>query len=273
MNSVSDALQAMLVEFVMLLPKLAVSLVVFVFSLIAAAFFTKLARRVLERRPIKQEIVQLLCNICRWAIISVGTVTALQQVNFDVTAFLAGLGVIGFTIGFALQDVSKNFVSGLLLLLQQPFNIGEAVKIGDFAGAILDIDLRTTEMRTWDGVHVSIPNADVFTSTIVNYSRAPRRRIDIAIGVDYAADFELAREIALETVSAIEGVLKDPAPMVVFNNLGASTADMTVYYWIDTAEVGLFQAKDAGILGIIKRFGEAGIEMPYPIQTVLVKQS
>jgi len=96
-----------------------------------------------------------------------GIIIALQQVNFNVTAFLTGVGILGFTVGFALQDVSKNFVAGLLLLLQQPFNIGETIQVAGYTGRVSAINMRATELGTHDGQIVLIPNATVFTSPIV----------------------------------------------------------------------------------------------------------
>jgi small-conductance mechanosensitive channel len=97
----------------------------------------------------------------------VGVVVSLQQVNFDVTAFLTGVGILGFTVGFALQDVSKNFVAGLLLLLQQPFVIGETIQVTGYTGEVTAITMRATEIKMEDGQLVMIPNATVFTSPIV----------------------------------------------------------------------------------------------------------
>jgi small conductance mechanosensitive channel len=271
-DTVSEIPQQWLMDFVAFIPRLILALVIFVVALAAAGLFSRLVREAAERRQTDPELTLVLRKITRWGTILLGSVVALQQVDFDLTAFVAGLGILGFTIGFAIQDVSKNFIAGLLLLLQQPFDIGDAIKVAEFSGTVANVDLRATEIRTFDGVQVLIPNADVFTSAIVNYSRTNRRRIDINVGVAYESDLEFVRETALEAIGGIAGVLTDPAPMLIYNNLGPSTVDFTIYYWVDTEQVGFFDATDTGVATIKAVFEEAGIDMPYPIQTVYVRQ-
>jgi small-conductance mechanosensitive channel len=213
----------------------------------------------------------VITSITRWSIIGLGIFVGLQQMGFDLSAFLVSLGVVGFTIGFALQDISKNFVAGLLLLLQQPFDIGQAIEVNGFSGTVLNVDLRATEIQTFDGKIVLIPNADVYTSSITNFSRAINRRLELNVGVANDTDLELARATALEAISKVKGVLDSPASQVAFNNFGPSSIDFTLYFWINTQETGLLDAKDQAIVKINTAFTEKGIEIPYPVQTVISK--
>jgi small conductance mechanosensitive channel len=268
----SEGLQDLLARSLLFLPKLLVSLVVFVLTLAAAAFLTRLVRSAMEKRDVSPELTLLLQKITRWTTIILGSIIALQQVNFDVTAFLAGLGFLGFTLGFAIQDVSKNFVAGLLLLLQQPFNIGDAIRVGDLSGNVVTIDLRATELRTATGKRMLIPNADVFASTIVNYGSVSRRLVELSAGVSYDSDLEFVRQTALKAIGAIAGVHREPAPSVFFNNLGPFTVDFTVYYWVDRTKISVPKAQDAGVSAIKTAFEEANIDMPFPTQVVHVRQ-
>ncbi|MBN1402724.1 MAG: mechanosensitive ion channel [Anaerolineae bacterium] len=272
MLNLSQSFETLLTNIILFLPKVVVSLIVFAATLFISSLIARLIERRMERRGVSREATLLLSKLARWSIIALGLTMALQQVDFNVTAFLTGLGVIGFTIGFALQDVSKNFVAGLLLLLQRPFRLGDGVTIGGYSGAVQAVNLRATEIRTWDGKYVLIPNADVFASPITNFSRDTRRRLELNVGVAYGTDLERARAIALETIAAIPGVQSEPAPRVVYGNLGPATVDFILYYWIDTGEVGFFDAKDAGVVRILEAFDAAGIEMPYPTQTVRLVQ-
>jgi len=240
MDTVSTTLQEMLAGLLSLLPDLIIALLIFIVSL--------------------------------WSVIVLGIVAALQQVGFNLTAFLTGLGILGFTVGFALQDVSKNFIAGLLLLLEQPFDIGDTIEVGKHLGTVANVEIRATEIYTVDGQNVIIPNAEVFTSPIKNYSRYTKRRFDLSVGVAYDSDLELVRETALGVINTIPGVLSEPAPRVVFNNLGASTIDFTVYYWVDLKIGDYFGSIDRSITGIKTAFEEMKIEMPYPIQTVLLNK-
>jgi len=247
-------------------PKLIVSLIVFVLSLVTAGLLSQAIRKAMRSRD--PELTLLIGHITRWSVIILGTVIALQQINFDVTAFLTGLGILGFTVGFAIQDVSKNLVAGVLLLLQQPFDIGDAIMVNSFAGTVMTIDLRATELRTFDGKSVLIPNADVFTSPIVNYSRTSNRRIALAVGVAYDSDLDFVRQTAIEAIINVPGILSDPPPNVIFDNLGPSSVDFTLYYWIDPGQTDILNAKSNGITIIKATFEKAKIEIPYPIQVI-----
>ncbi len=272
MDNLSEGLQDLLSQLILFLPKLMVSLVVFVLTLTAAAFLSRFVRKTLEERKASPELTLLMQKISRWTTIIVGCIVALQQVDFDVTAFLTGLGFLGFTLGFAIQDVSKNFIAGLLLLLQQPFNIGDAIRVGDLAGNVVTIDLRATELRTSSGKRMLIPNADVFTSPLINYGHVSQRLVDISAGVSYDSDLEFVRQTALKAIAGIVGVHQDPAPNLVFDNLGPSTVDFTIYYWIDRKQTSVPEAQDAAVNAIKSAFEEAHIDMPFPTQVVHLRQ-
>jgi small-conductance mechanosensitive channel len=270
MDTVSTTLQDLLAELLSLLPNLIIALLIFIVSLYIAGLVAKFVRSAMERRKSDNEVKLLIVNLTRWSVIILGIVAALQQVGFNLTAFLTGLGILGFTVGFALQDVSKNFIAGLLLLLEQPFDIGDMIEVGSHSGTVANVEIRATEIYTSDGQNVMIPNAEVFTSPIKNYSRYHKRRFDLTVGVAYDSDLEHVRGTVLEVINTIHGILSDPAPIVVFNNLGASTIDFTVYYWIDLKIGDYFGTIDKSITGIKTAFEEQKIEMPYPIQTVLL---
>ena len=133
------------------IPNLLTALGIFVVSIYLAGVFGKIIRRVLKVRAAPEGVIQLLAQLGYSLVIVFGVITALQRF-FDVTAFLAGLGILGFTVGFALQDVMKNFAAGIILLIQQPFHVGETIGVTGYDGAVLEIDLRSTEMKTWDGI-------------------------------------------------------------------------------------------------------------------------
>ena len=272
MDAISTVFQELLVKLLTILPKAIVAMLILIFSIYLAGLISKAVRKALEKRGTDHEVKLVITNITRWSLIAIGVFVALQQMGFDLSAFLVSLGVVGFTIGFALQDISKNFVAGMLLLLQQPFDIGNVIEIDGFTGTVINVDLRATEIRTLDGKVVLIPNADVYSHPITNFSREDNRRLDLTIGVGCDADLELARETALKAIANIEGLLTDPAPKLAFHNFGNSTIDCTLYFWINTQENGILEAKDAAVVKINSAFAENEIEMPYPVQTVLMKQ-
>ncbi len=252
------------------LPNIFTALLIFVGSLYLAKLLSNLLKRVLKRREADREVTMLLGTITRWSIIVAGLITALQRF-FDVTAFLAGLGILGFTIGFALQNIMQNFVSGVILLIEQPFDVGDSVELNGYGGTVLNINLRTTEMRTFDGLIVMIPNADVLSNTITNYTRADRRRIELPVGVSYGSDPAIARQTVLESIKNVPGFLGDPEPVVVFHTFGGSSVDMSAYFWINTSMTNPFAAKDAALELIKAALEKQGIEIPFPITTVYIQ--
>ncbi|GAB4503353.1 MAG: small-conductance mechanosensitive channel MscS [Anaerolineales bacterium] len=257
-----------LIEFLISsVPNLLTALAIFLVSLYLARVVSKLLRRVLERREVAPGTAHLLAQITRWAIIVLGVVTALQRF-FDVTAFLAGLGILGFTVGFALQNIMQNFVAGVILLFQQPFKIGDVVNVAGFDGTILQIDLRTTEMRTLDGRIVTVPNGDILAGAIVNYTRAKRLRVDLSVGVSYDSDAAQTRKVVLEALCDVPGFVSEPKPMVAFHTFAGSSIDLTAYFWIDTTATNPILARDAALELVKVALERNGIEIPFPITTV-----
>ncbi len=273
MPVLNETLNELLRNAILFLPKLIAGLVIFVVGLYGAGLARKGARAYCQRRRLDNELVVLFSRLAYWSVAGLATVIALEQVNFNVVAFLAGLGVLGFTVGFALQDIAKNLVAGILLLLQQPFGIGELIEVRGYAGKVQDISLRATELRTFDGLLVYIPNADVYTSPLVNLSRVPKRRVELAVGVAYDTDLDKATAVALSAIQGIPGIVTtDPAPQVVFRRFGDSAIEFGLYYWFEPETLSFFAAQDAGVKAITKAFREAGIVIPYPIRTVFVQQ-
>jgi len=270
--SLSTILQQLLVDFLTMLPSLIAALVVFAVGLYLASIVRRLVRRGLERRTDNPQPITLLSQISYWLVVIIVAAISLQMVGFNLTAFLAGLGVAGITIGFALQDVSKNFIAGILMLIQQPFEIGEFIEVGGYSGTVEAIDLRATQVRTSDGKLVLIPNGEVMISPITNFSQAETRRVAISTGVAYDSDPESVRQASLAAISGIQGLLSEPAPKVLFENFGSTTMDLTLYFWIDTSQTNVANAKDAGLNALKDAFDDAQIDMPMPGQTVYLVQ-
>lgn len=266
-----SAFETLLNEAITFLPKLVAAILIFVVGLWLAGLAASAVRKTLQMRDTDHELTVLLARLTRWGLITLFTVTALARVDFDLTGFVAGLGIVGFTIGFALQDVSKNFVSGVLLLLDQPFDIGDFIKVNDQTGTVMDVSVRATELKTLDGVQVLIPNGAVYTATLTNYGRATVRRLDVSVGVAYDTDLDHATEVIASALSAMPGVVDSPEPpAVVFNNFSASSIDATAYYWVNLNEVGFLVAQDQGIKRVKRALDAAGIEIPFSTHTVLL---
>ena len=252
-------------NFIKGVPNLLTALGIFIVSLYLARILSNVLHRVLRGRKAPEGVTHLLGQLTLWTVIVIGAITALQRF-FDVTAFLAGLGIVGFTVGFALQDVMKNFASGIILLIQQPFHIGESIELAGFEGTVLAIDLRTTEIRASDGRIVILPNASVLANPIVNYTRAGQRRVDINLQLSHGADPDTARQVILDVIGEVQGFVRKPEPVIAFNNLTGSALDLTVHFWIDVSKTNSAQAKDTVLLKLKSAFQQRGIEIPHSIQ-------
>jgi small conductance mechanosensitive channel len=249
------------------LPNVFTALLIFIVSLYLAQLLSNLLKKMLTRQKADHEVTLLLAQLTRWSIIAIGIATALQRF-FDVTAFLAGLGILGFTVGFALQNIMQNFVAGVILLIQQPFGVEDAIEVDGIGGSVLAINLRATEMRTWDGRIVIVPNANILSNPITNYTRADRRRIELPVGVSYGSDPAVVRKVVLEAIKGVPGSVGEPAPTVVFHTFAGSSIDMSAYFWIDTAKTDPLSAQDAALEFVKAALEKNGIEIPFPITTV-----
>lgn len=256
-------------NFVNNLPSYLLALGTFVATLILA----NLAKRAIERNLKKQmddpETRHLLGRITRWIVLILGIMTALNQIpGVNVTSLLTGLGIAGFTIGFALQDIARNFIAGLLILIRQPFSVGDAVQVADHAGTVMDITARDTVIKTWDGVMEIIPNLDVYSNPIVNYSELPLRRRTVMIGLGYGEDVNRAKEIFLDVIRNTEGVRAEPAPEILTEELGSATLNMAARFWVSQETHNLFVVHSDVVDAINDAAEREEIDLPYPTQVV-----
>lgn len=266
-----DVLQEWFTNFVGFLPNLIAGIVIFVLTLIGSGFIAKWVRKVVKKKVSNLEVLQLISRLTRWSVLIVGTILALDQVNFNVTGFIAGLGVAGFTIGFALQDIAKNFISGVLLLYRQPFSIGERVMVSDYKGEVKEINVRDTVIQTLDGELVIIPNRDVYENPIINLTHTRIRRRKIVIGLGYEQDVERAERLFLDAIKSIPEVVTDPPPTIRADSLGDSALTLEALFWVDQKKHDFLQVHSKVVKAILQSAEENNINLPYPVQTVLLR--
>jgi small-conductance mechanosensitive channel len=273
MMELQTILQEWLSSFLMFLPKLIAGLVLFILFLVGSGFLAKAVKSVIAQRIKSEEVQNLIKQIVQWTIVIIGTVVALDQVDFNVTGFVAGLGIVGFTIGFALQDIARNFISGLILLYRQPFTIGEIIEVSGYTGTVKMINIRDTEIQTLDGDLVIIPNKAVFENPIVNRSAERLKRRTVAIGLAYEEDVDRAVDVFLGAIQAVNGVESEPEPTIQAMSMDDSTLGLTAFYWVDQKENNLLGVHSEVLKAVNRASHEHHINLPYPIQTVLVQQS
>jgi small conductance mechanosensitive channel len=253
-----ETLREVLTSFLL---NLLAALVIIVIALYLARVLSGVVRRMLDHRKIPLGVVQLFSQLTYWAIIVSGVILALQRF-FNITAFIAGLGIAGLTVGLALQDVMKNFVAGVILLVQQPFHVGETIGVKGFDGTITAIDLRATEMRAADGRLVILPNSDVLVNPIINYSRTSQRRVDLRLNLPHNSDPDTVRRILLDAARTTPGFVQPPEPSIVFENMTNAAMELCFSFWVDAKKSDISNAKNAVLLKIKSAFAEEGIKIP-----------
>ena len=250
------------------LPLIGVGIVLLVLGLVLASYLGKLASRGLQRTGADHVVISLSSRLIRLVTIIAVILLALSVAGVNVRAALAGLGIAGLAVAFALQNILENFVAGVLLLIRKPFRSGDQIRTGDIEGTVDEIDLRVTRLVDYDGELILVPNADVFTKTLVNLTRRGKRRSRVAIGIDYRDDHERAREILREVVTDVEGVLAVPAPEVLLVELGESSVNFELRYWTLPDISSVLRTKDRVLSAAKTAVEAAGMTIPWPIRTL-----
>lgn len=242
-----------------------VSFVVFLALAFAASFLLQRAvQRLCRRRGVDEGVRYALTRLVHYVVIAVGAFLALDNLGISVTA-LAGLGaILAVGIGFGLQNITQNFVSGLILLLERPVKKGDFVVVGETSGTVRDIRARATVVTTLDNVEIIVPNGQFITEQVTNETFTDRRvRARVAVGVAYGSDTGRVREVLLEVAASHAQVLEDPPADVQFTDFGDSSLDFALVFWVPDA---LFRPRVASDLrfAIDAAFRREGIEIPFP---------
>ncbi len=229
------------------------------------------ASRALGRVPRMDHTLRpFLSSLVRYGILAITLVAVLSQFGVETTSIIAVLGAAGLAIGLALQGTLQNIAAGVMLLFLRPFKVGDYIDAGGTAGTVNSVGLFTTEMTTYDGVYLCVPNGQLWNTAITNFSRNPTRRMDIVIGIGYGDDIERGLAVLLALMVDDPRTLDDPAPQTMVKALGASSVDINMRYWSEAGDFWDLQfdlhkaAKEA--------LDAAGISIPYPQQDVHMHQ-
>ncbi|SUO94849.1 mechanosensitive ion channel family protein [Suttonella ornithocola] len=218
-----------------------------------------------RKKNLDESITLLLNNVSNIVLILIGVYLAFRQFGVNLLPILGGLGVLGLAVGFAAQDILANFISGITLLIDRPFAIGDWIRADSYEGRVKGLTLRTTRIRTRNNEHVSIPNKDLAGSTVINLTRGGPLRIDAPIGVAYKTDIDQARAVLMQVVEQFEEIITRPAPVIAVESLGDSSVNLLIRFWIDAEEIAQYPALRMRLLEAAKKaLDKAGIEIPFP---------
>lgn len=220
-----------------------------------------------EYEEIDETLFTFVGAIARYTIIVLAAVFVLAQFGVQTTSLVALIGAAGLAIGLALQGTLSNIAAGVMLIIFRPFKVGDFVEVAGGMGTVKQITLFTTQLATVDNLQLIVPNSQVFSSAITNYSFYDRRRVDMVFGVGYGADLKAAEETILKVIGVDDRVLDDPQPFVKVSNLGDSSVDFTVRVWVERSDY--FDVKCDIQQEVKQAFDKAGIDIPFPTRTII----
>ena len=249
------------------IPHLVGAVVVLLVGVVLARLLSRGADRALTRSGrIEPTVAKFLSNIIKYALWVVVGITVLTQFGVQTTSIIAALGGLALAVGLALQGTLSNVAAGVMILIQRPFRVGEAITAGTVTGVVQGIGLFTTELLQYDGLYVMVPNNELWNKPIINFSRMPTRRFELLIGIGYDDDIEEARRELLALANADQRVLSEPAPTVFVAALADSAVTMGLRVWCKTEDyLGLSWALTEATK---RRFDEVGISIPFPQREV-----
>ena len=241
--------------------------VVFLVAVLLAVVLRRLLVRTVDREA-SRHLGRVLGRFLSVVVVGVGAVYALDIVGVRIGPLLGALGVGGIALAFAAQDILQNLIAGVMLQIRHPFRIGDQIGSKDFEGVVDDINLRTVELTTYDGLTVYLPNADVLKNPIVNYTRTPVSRTELIVGVAYDTDLERAREVLIGACVATEGVRDHPVPEAWVFEFGESSIDIAVRYWHPADIASRWRVRSAVAISVKRALDEAGMTIPFPQRTL-----
>ncbi|WP_019021965.1 mechanosensitive ion channel family protein [Thioalkalivibrio sp. ALE23] len=217
-------------------------------------------------RHLDAQQAMLVRRIGFYLVLVLAGVSALRELGFDLTVLLGAAGILTVAIGFASQTSASNLISGLFLIGERPFAVGDVVRVGDVTGEVLSIDMLSVKLRTFENLMVRVPNETLVKSQLTNLTRFPIRRLDMQIGVAYHADIVRVREILTDVADREPLCLEEPRPLFIFLEFGDSALKLQFSVW--AKRENFLDLRNRMHIAVKKAFDEAGIEIPFPQRTL-----
>ena len=250
----------------------------FILLIAAVIVVARLIRRVLRDRLLARTHLDLglqdaIARISGYAVLVIGTMIGLQTLGFELTSLTVVAGALGVGLGFGLRNIIENFVSGLIILGERPIQLGHRIEVGDTIGRVVRIGARSTSVLTNDNIRIIIPNSELITGRVVNWSHGDGQiRLRIPVGVSYLSDVQLVQKLLLEVAAANESVLEDPAPTVIFVEFGESALNFELRVWTQELLDRPGRLTSQLNFSIWEKFRQHDIKIPYPQRDLYLKE-
>lgn len=266
-----ETARGLLHDLIALLPNIALGLVVFALFYLAARGIRNLVRRLTHQHRRARNAGLVLGRLAQGTVVFVGLLVSLSIIlpSFKPGQVVQLLGISSVAIGFAFQGIFKNYLSGILILLTEPFQIGDQIVVKGFEGTVEEIQTRATTMKTYDGRRVVIPNGDLFTESVIVNTAFEMRRSEYDVGIGYGDDIARARELMLQAMREVPGVLPDPAPDALVVALDGSSVNLRARWWSKPQKGEILHVQDRVLEAIKNMLTANGIDLPFPTQQIL----
>ena len=247
--------------------------IILAFVILSRGLRRVIKTRLFPRYKLDQGIQLAILKVLHYLMVGLGIIVAVQTIGLNLTSLAVVFGLLSVGIGFGLQNIVSNFISGLIILFERPIKIGDQITIGDVLGKVSNISLRATLIRTFDNVSIIVPNSEFITSQVINWShRDPKIRIHVRVGVAYGSDVPLVINSLLEVAKNHPNVLEDPAPKVWFNEFGDSSLNFDLLAWIPSPKSRPDVISDLN-KGIDDIFRKNKIQIPFPQRDLHIRSS
>ena len=270
-QSIIDSANGILIGFVERIPYFVASIVVILIFWFLSTIFKKIVFKILGSRSRHQNLVKVFQRVGGALIIFIGFMIAMVIAvpGFTPAKLIGALGIGSVAIGFAFKDIFQNLLSGILLLISEPFRIGDQIVSGEYEGTVEDIKIRATTIKTYDGRQVVIPNSDLYTSALTVNTAYKQRRLQVAVGIGYEDDIEAAKAEILQALDKADTVSTKATPSVIATGFGGSSIDLMVRWFIeDGTQANKVASIHQVIVEIKTALDAAGVNIPFPIRTI-----
>ncbi len=267
-----NSLQGMVAGFVQQLPYIVLAILVYAVFHILGRLIRRLIRHLTAERRKHRALGMVLGRLAGGGMMLVGLLIALVIAipSFKPAQLIQILGISGVAIGFAFRDILQNFLAGILLLLTEPFRLGDQIIVGSYEGTVEEIETRATFIRTYDGRRVVIPNSNLFTESVTVNTAFKSRRLQYDIGIGYGDDIARAKDIIVEALRTVHGVMQDPPPEALVVDLAGSSVNIRARWWIDPPlRRDYMTSVDEALHAIKDALTAEGIDMPFPTRQIL----
>lgn len=243
-------------------------------SYLSKRFRNLLVNKILVKANFEKGARNSIGLIAKVLFMFIGSIVIIQSAGIDMSSLSLLAGALGVGIGFGLQNITDNFISGIIILFEKPIKVGDRIVVGETEGDVINISVRATTILTNENVSIIVPNSEFISSRVINWSHNDRNiRFDIPVGVSYQEDPAKVREVLLEVADENEHVLKTPAPHVFFDEFADSSLNFTLAIWTSSHTDKPRKLKSELYFTIFERFKAQGIEIPFPQRDIYIKSS